>query len=213
MLITGRNPPPHSAEQGREMLNNIYEPWGLTCLEPLGFENCEFLVMHEEKARKLKIRTMSDLVDKSNFLTFAAPKEFFIRDWSFPLLRRRGIRFKSVREIPLNDRLNQVVHEEVDVGVAWTTDPEMSTGTLFRIQNDEHFPLVNQYAIPICRRDVAGVVAPALATLRINEKEIRKLNKDAGLPSPGPLLATQSIADHFLRRRRRRKRAQKKAGL
>ncbi|MCZ6574445.1 MAG: hypothetical protein O7C98_14910 [Planctomycetota bacterium] len=167
----------HDAESVREHLNAVYEPLGLTWLPSLGFENAELLVMTKEKAESLQISTVSDLRDQARDLVFGANREYFLRDWLYPQLKRNGVKFKDTTEVGINDRLGGLINDDYQVGVTWGTDGFADYRKLQVITPDEVFPKLPQYAMPVCRTDVAEQVEAALQGWRITEDQIRDLNQ------------------------------------
>jgi osmoprotectant transport system permease protein len=179
--------PLEQANRVREKLNEIYKGWGLTWLPPIGFNNKHELIMLQETAHKFRIQSISDLVHKSEGLTFAAPTEYFIRESTFPRLERLAekaetpLRFRDVREVDIQDRFSGLLAGEYDVGVAFTTDPQMEDPRLQKIDWDAHFPEITQWAMPLCRSDVLMYypIQDALSQLSINEAGMRKLIRKA----------------------------------
>ena len=199
MALAGMDVRPHEAADGRKELNDLYKKWGLVWLKPLGFETCEGPVMLAEKAARLKIETMSDLADKSHRLVLGANREYFLRHWSYPRLKRLGMRFRNTTEVSINDRLSGLYAEDFDVGIGYTTDPEINDSRLTIIKDDHRFEPISQFAMPLCRIDVADQISAAIDDLKITSEQMQKMNyraKKAGYKK----LAIAGLADAFQRR-------------
>ncbi|MFX0200241.1 MAG: glycine betaine ABC transporter substrate-binding protein [Candidatus Hodarchaeota archaeon] len=198
-MLAGIQAEEHTAKSGQKRLNDLYKDWKLTWLSPIGFDNQHELVMLKEKAERFDIVTMTDLADKSDGFLFAANREYFIRESTFPRLERLGLRFRDVREADIGDRYSGLFKNEFDVGVGWTTDPQMTETRLHRIEYDRQFPAIAQYAMPLCRTDVVSYVKNALSKLRIDETEMRRLNRRAQRAFNTPL-AIRGIAVEFCKK-------------
>lgn len=142
-------------EAVREALNALYQPLGLTWLPQIGFQDSELLVMLKAKAEAFSIQNMADLKQAAPLLSFGANREFFLRDWYYPDLLRKGFQFQSVNdEIDLNDRMKGLYAGAFDVGVCMETAPEFLDPKIHVIQPTALFPRLPQYAMPVCRTEL-----------------------------------------------------------
>ncbi len=198
MALAGMDVKPHEAQEGRKELNDVYKKWGLKWLQPLGFETREGPVMLSEQADRFKITTMTDLANNSHRLVFGANREYFLRHWAYPRLKRLGMRFRKVTEVSINDRLSGLYNEEFDVGIGYTTDPEINDSRLKVIDYDARFEPISQFAVPLCRIDVADQVAAVLDDFKITSKQMRELNFRAK-KAAYKKLAIRGLADEFQR--------------
>ena len=198
MALAGMDVAHNDVKKGRDALNKVYMKWGLKWLQPIGFQTLEGPVMLSEQADRLKIETMTDLADNSRRLVFGANHEYFIRDWAYPRLERLGIKFRDTIEVSINDRLSGLFDKEFDVGIGYSTDPEINDKRLTVIDYDERFERISQFAIPLCRIDVADQVAAVLNDLEITTEQMQEMNrraKKAGYKK----LAIKGLADEFQR--------------
>lgn len=178
MTLVGLPLTDHDQATALRLLNEIYNPWELTWLSPLGFENREALVMLKSKAKPLEITTMSQLARHAQGLRFGANQEYFLRDWAYPKLERDGLHFQQVSDaVDINSRYQGLLDDSFDVGVAWTTDPELLDPRFQLIQHDDKFSGLAQFAMPLCRSDVVDSIAPALAKLTLTNEQMRELNE------------------------------------
>ncbi len=200
MMLAGMPVEFHTAESGRERLNDIYRRWGLTWLSPIGFQNREMLVMRRKDAEERRMATVSHLIEQSDHFVFGANREYFLRDWAYPRLDRMGIRFQEIKEVEINDRLTGLLNGEYDVGVIWETDPEIEDSRLKVIEWDDRIPAISQYAMPLCREDVAPQLEPILKKIHISEPQMRKLNRIAQRAGSS-FFAIKGVVDDFCRGR------------
>lgn len=175
------------AKSAQEALNAVYKPLGIAWLPSLGFENEEQLVMLESQADQLKIRNMDDLRRQASQLTFGANLEYFLRDWRYPTLNRAGIQFRhTFDDMDINRRLVGLFEGRFDVGVLSETDPEALDPRLRRIEYDDSFPKLPQYAMPVCRAELLDVdlgggqnLESILGRVQLTVDEVRELNLKA----------------------------------
>ena len=180
LAMTGQRIVPHDATGGRAALNRLFEPWGFSWLPSLGFENQEGPVMLRDRAEKLNIKSLSDLAQKSHRLTFGANREFFLRHWSYPRLKRTGLKFLDVVETDINDRFRGLWDGRFDVGIGYWTDPELDGHTVVFLENDNRFPAIRQFAMPLANRRTAARVEGPLQGLKIDLLQMQRMLSDAG---------------------------------
>jgi len=138
---------------------------------------------------------------------FGAYRGFFIREYLFPRLEGLGagrtkLNFKKVRnDIDIDDRFTGLLKKEFDVGVGWTTDPEMDHQELQRVSYDKVFTPINQWAMPLCSKDVSKEIEKEFSQLQINEGEMRELNTKAqkGRNAPDSIVGAATEAFRNIR--------------
>ena len=200
-MLAGLQVEGHTDERGKDRLNKLYKDWKLTWLSSIGFNNQHELVMLKKTAMKFEIVSISDLAEKSERFILGADREYFIRDTTFPRLELLGLRFQDVREVGIMERFRGLYEGEFDVGVGWTTDPQIKDTRLQRIKYDQKFPEIAQYAMLLCRTDIVHSVEDVLSKLQINEEEMRRLNSKAQRAGNTDL-AIKGIATEFCRKLR-----------
>lgn len=201
MAMAGMGVTPHdNAMGGMEMLNKVYEQWGLKWLRTLGFENKEGPVMLTETADRIGIKNMSQLAEQADRLIFGANREYFMRSWAYPRLKGMGIEFKGVKEIDINDRLSGLVKRDFDVGIIYDTDQEIKDGRFRRIKwEEQNFPAINQFAMPLCRIEHAEMLQEALDDLEIKAKVMTQM-KYRAKQSQYDDLVIEGIVKKFLKK-------------
>ncbi|WP_075619317.1 glycine betaine ABC transporter substrate-binding protein [Paenisporosarcina indica] len=129
------------------------EKFGVTWLEPLGFENTYTLAYSKEQSYKAK--TYSDLVEasKSNDIVFGAPHAFYERpgDGYDAMVGVYPFEFAETESLDPNVMYEAVKQGDVDVITAFTTDGRIERFDLAITTDDKGFfpkydaaPLVRQ---------------------------------------------------------------------
>jgi osmoprotectant transport system permease protein len=200
MAMAGMDIVEHDERTGLDILNAYYKNLDLRWLPAIGFQALEGPIMLKEKAKKRKIHTMSDLAKQANSLTFGANREYFLRHWAYPRLKRKGMKFKDYEEVSINDRYSGLFSGQFDVGIGYTTDPEANDKRIDFIFTKEHdaFPPIPQYAMPLCREETADIVQEAIGDLHITEEQMRKMHFEAE-KNKYSKLAIKGIAGDFIR--------------
>lgn len=175
MAMAGLDIVPHDEQTGLEILNDYYQNLGLQWLPSLGFESIEGPIMLKEKAKQFNITTLGELADQSHLLTFGANREYFLRHWSYPRLKSKGMGFKRTVEVSINDRISGLLAENFDVGIGYSTDPESNDQRIAFLEYDKRFPPMPQFCMPICRQEVAQAVSEGLGNLTVSVGQMRKM--------------------------------------
>lgn len=200
MAMAGMDIVEHDEVTGLDILNAHYKDLHLRWLPAIGFQATEGPIMLKENAKGRNIKTMTAMAQQSNSLTFGANREYFLRHWGYPRLKRKGMKFKDYVEVSINDRYSGLFSGQFDVGIGYTTDPEANDkriGFIFT-KKDDAFPPIPQYAMPLCREEISDIVQGALRDLHITEEQMRKMHFEAG-KNKYSKLAIKGIADDFIR--------------
>jgi glycine betaine/choline ABC-type transport system substrate-binding protein len=198
MAMAGLEVVPHDEHTGLDILNSYYINLGLRWLPSIGFQALEGPVMLKEKAEKRNIKTMSDLAAQANLLTLGANPEYFLRHWAYPRLKRKGMKFQAYEEVSINNRFSGLFTEHFDVGIGYSTDPEANDKRIVFIEYDDEFPPIPQYAMPLCREEIADVVQKTIKDLQITKEQMRKMHFETKKNNYSKL-AIKGIAGDFIR--------------
>jgi len=136
------------------------EPNGLVWLDKAEINNTYALLMREETAEELGIKTITDLanhVDKvDDSLKFASNAEFYAREDGIKGLQKKyGFEFTSKNVTRMDSGLlyNALDDEQVDVSVGFATDGRIKGFDLIALEDDQaFFPAYN--AAPVMREEV-----------------------------------------------------------
>jgi glycine betaine/choline ABC-type transport system substrate-binding protein len=154
------------ADTALALVRERFAPLGLAWSAPLGFDNGYALAMLGDRARALGIRTLSDLAQRSERLVLGVEDEFALRpvDGLEPLLRRYGMHFDRIVEVPVSERMglyDALIERRIDVALVYATDGQVEDFEL-RVLDDDlgFFPV---YEATLLYREQALERFPALA--------------------------------------------------
>jgi osmoprotectant transport system permease protein len=156
--ILGRaEPPADRAAAIDEIAALLRERDGVELVAPLGFENAYVLAMRGDHARKLGIRTISDLARHAGKLSIGSDYEFFDRSEWRSIEDGYGLRFAEKRKMDPSLLYQAIELGNVDVISAYTTDGRIAALDLVVLEDDRH-------AIP--PYDAVVLASPELARER-----------------------------------------------
>jgi osmoprotectant transport system substrate-binding protein len=176
-------PDVHDVPAVRTALDEALRPWGLQTLEPSAAANQNGVVVTRATARRLGLRTVSDLRTVSGRLTLTGPPECPSRTYCLRGLRQRyDLRFD--RFLPLGTEAQRVAaldQELADVAVLFTTDGRLATGDLVLLEDDRRLqPAENVLPVASTRvlRRYDGLVEQTLdrVSARLSTGHLRFLN-------------------------------------
>jgi osmoprotectant transport system substrate-binding protein len=158
------------------------EKFRLEVTEPLGFENNFAMVIRGDDARKMHLRTLSDLALIAPQWRVGAGYEFLERPDGFPgLSERYHLQFSGPPKVmDLGLIYRALVDHQVDVVAGNSTDGLIDALGLVALEDDQHyFPPYD--AVPIVRESTLArfpQLRAALADLggKLSASDIRKLN-------------------------------------
>ncbi|HEY6253908.1 MAG TPA: glycine betaine ABC transporter substrate-binding protein [Candidatus Angelobacter sp.] len=150
--------------------------------EPLGFNNSFALVIRGDDARRLNLRTISDLARYASQWRMGVGYEFLERPDGFAgLSKSYNLHFaESPRVMDLGLLYRALGQKQVDVVVGSATDGLIQARGLVVLEDDQHyFPPYD--AVPLVREQTLArypALRQALAKLggRITEDDMRRLN-------------------------------------
>lgn len=131
-----------------------YAEQGLDCLAPLGFENSFVLVINGARARRDKLRTLSDAAARPEMWRLGMGPEFQRRpDGLKGLIEKYHLRLAPVQEVLDLDRLfHELEEDHVDMIPANATDGLLSVLDVTVLEDDLHYFPPYQ-AVIAARRD------------------------------------------------------------
>jgi osmoprotectant transport system substrate-binding protein len=156
--------------------------FGLEVLPSLGFNNTFAMIMRGNDARRLKLRTLSDVAAVAPQLRLGVGYEFLERPDGYKgLASRYGLAFKEApRVMDLGLLYRALENNQVDLVAGSNTDGLIAALDLVVLEDDRHyFPPYD--AVPIVRRQTLErhpEVRSALRRLsgRLSAQEMRRLN-------------------------------------
>jgi osmoprotectant transport system permease protein len=148
---------------------------------PLGFENTFAILVRGADARKLNLKTISDVAPHTSQWRAGFGQDFMSRADGYPgFSKSYGLKFAGVREMDLSLTYIALSSQQVDLIAGNSTEGRIATLDLFQLADDRHyFPPYE--AVYLVRQDsLARVPAlrEALAKLAnaISTDEMRRLN-------------------------------------
>jgi osmoprotectant transport system permease protein len=175
-----------SIAEGDEALARALAARGLRMTRPLGFDDTYAVGMREETARRLGIRTLSDLARHPD-LVLGFSHEFLDREDGWPSLRSSyGMKHADVRGLDHEIAYSALESGSIAATDVYTTDSKIVQLGL-RVLEDDRQSFQPYRAIYLYRPDLAPPAAAALARLegRIDNREMLTLNARADLEKVG----------------------------
>jgi osmoprotectant transport system permease protein len=166
-----------------DLLRDALAAQGIVMTESLGFEDSYALGMRETEARRLGLRTISDLRSRPE-LRLGFSEEFLHRPDGWPALQARyGLPQTDVRPLDHDIAYRALATGVIDVMDLYSTDAEIAQDRLEVLADDlRQFP---QYrAVLLHRADLARRFPSVIAALErlegtIDERQMRQLNARA----------------------------------
>ncbi len=176
---------PMRSDEGEvlEHTRRLYaERFGLEMLDPLGFNNTFAMLVRNEDAERLGLRTISDAVPHARDWRAGFGYEFLERPDGFPgFSKAYGLEMElPPRLMDLGLVYRTLRDGQIDLAVGNSTDGLIGALNLFILEDDLGF-FPPYEAVPVVRRETLSrhpEIAEALAELagKIDEAEMRNLN-------------------------------------
>ena len=132
------------------------EQFGVTWLEPLGFNNTFALTVTADFVAKHQVKTISDLEPLASTLLLGGDSEFGAREIDgLPAIERTyGFSFQAYKTMDAGITYKALVNGEIDVNSAYATDGRIAKYKLVQLIDDKHvFP--PYYCTPIMKQSFA----------------------------------------------------------
>jgi osmoprotectant transport system permease protein len=149
---------------------------------PLGFENTFAVLVRGADARRLNLKTISDVVPHARNWRAGFGQDFMSRADGYPgFARTYNLRFSAApREMDLSLTYRALATNQVDLIAGNSTDGLITMLDLVQLEDDRHyFPPYE--AVILIRRDTAARVPAAMEVLsllagKLSTEEMRRLN-------------------------------------
>lgn len=199
--VLKEQPSPNSAEVFERVKQGYSERFSLLVLPPLGFNNDFALAVRNDDARRLQLRTISDLAARGQKLRLGVGYEFLERPDGFSgLATKYGLRFaEAPRVMDLGLLYRALKEKEIDIAVGSNTDAQIEAMKLVVLEDDrQYFPPYD--AVPIVGPKIAAdaKVRSALDALAgaVNVRDIRRMNYEVEVEHADP----KGVVSRFLDR-------------
>lgn len=194
LAMLGLAPTP-DAESAMALVRERFAPLGLSWSDPLGFDNSYGLAMLRDRAEALGIGSYSDLARRATRLRLGVDNEFSVRpiDGLQPLLRRYGMAFGAIEEVPVVDRdalYDQLLDGRLDVALVYEADGQIDAFDLLLLDDDLGF--FATYDAALLYRDAATIAYPALSGVldqlagALSIEQVRELSRRVSLRGEDP---------------------------
>lgn len=175
--------------------------YDLVWLPAAPMNNSETLCVTQQTARRLSLRTMSQCSALAPQLRLGTIAEFLVRPDGLHGLQRfyGGFQFKQVRVFDISLRYEALTRADVDVTLAFTTDPEVLSDDLVLLADDRHFwPIYNP--APLVRAQTLNAHPQITSTLarvmpHLTTQRAQRMNYSAEITHT----PVREIAAEFLR--------------
>ncbi len=130
--------------------------YGITWLEPLGFNNTYVLSVTKEMVEKYNLKTISDLAPIADKLILGGDQEFPVREGDgYPaLIKTYGFEFKEYKGMDQGLTTQALIQGQIDVNTYYSTDGRIAKYGFVNLIDDKHvFP--PYYCTPIMKMDFA----------------------------------------------------------
>lgn len=115
--------------------------YGITWLEPFGFNNTYVLSVTEDTMNKYNLKTISDLIPVAKEMIIGSDSEFSDRVDGLPGMLKAypGLEFKELKSMDQGLTYQALVDKKIDVNVSYATDGRIAKYNLKNIEDDAHF--------------------------------------------------------------------------
>ena len=144
-----------AAEAKERTRVGIYEEFDLILMEPMGFQNTYAIAIDRQFAEENNIRTKSDLIPFTPYMSFAGEHAFFYADrldGFYSMSDAYGFNFRNYLMVDVALKYISFGQGMVESFIAYTTDGELTWYDLALLEDDRYFfPIY--YLHPIVRRE------------------------------------------------------------
>jgi glycine betaine/choline ABC-type transport system substrate-binding protein len=197
--ILGRKPVSDPALVRREVAQEYQKRWGLVWSPPLGFENTFALIMRGDDARRLGIRTISDLAPRAENLRPGFGYEFIEREDGFKgLVRAYDLHFaRQPAEMDLGLLYPALSSGKVDLIAGNSTDGLIDAIGGVVLEDDRHYfpPYEAAFVVSGKREEKIPAVRRALDRLagRLRAQAMRAWNRQVDRDKRSPQEVAREI--------------------
>jgi osmoprotectant transport system substrate-binding protein len=149
---------------------------GMTAFPPAPYSSANAVGTLTTTAKKLGVKTISDLKGKSQDLTFYGAPECRQRiDCLLGLEKDYGLKFKSFTPVDIGLRYQVLDKGQADLSILFTSDAQLANTNKYRLLKDDKHVLTPGYPMFITTKKVVQQAGPDL------EKTINAVNKPLDL--------------------------------
>ena len=172
----------------QKALQDLLTPMNITVLDFAQAVDTNGFVVTKATADKDKLSKMSDLQPVASQLVLGGPPECPQRPFCLPgLMRVYDLQFKDFKPLDAGGPLTVAALDsgDVDVGLLFTTDPNITLKNYTLLEDDKHLQLADNVA-PLVRNDILtrGADARTLlnsVTSKLTTADLTDMNKQVGI--------------------------------
>jgi osmoprotectant transport system substrate-binding protein len=179
---------PTTASAAYSKAKGHLEQEGLTAFPPAPYSSANAVGTLTSTAKKLGVKTISDLKGKSQDLSFSGSPECRQRiDCLLGLEKEYGLKFKSFTPVDIGLRYQVLDNGQADLSVLFTSDAQLANTSKYTLLKDDKHVLTPGYPMWITSKKVVQQAGPDY------EKTIEAVNKDLDLKTIRELNARVDI--------------------
>ena len=176
-------PAGNDVDDNIEQVTPLLEEQGIAIAEPTEAVNTNAFVMLRETAEELDIETLSDLAANGADLRLGAPSDCETNPFCIPGLQETYGLDMSGNLVALDDsRIEALRGDEIDVAVAFSTDPPLVDDDLIVLEDDQGMlpaenivPVMSQAVVDAYGQDLVDRVNEISATL--TTEKVAQMNR------------------------------------
>ncbi len=136
--------------------SHFADEYGVTWLEPMGFNNTYILSVTAETAQTYNLEKTSDLIGLSDEWIIGSDAEFANRTDGYPgmLEAYPGLTFEEIKTMDQGLVYQALTNDELKVAVSFATDGRIAKFDLVNLEDDNHF-FPPYYCAPIMKQEFA----------------------------------------------------------
>ncbi|MEF2965773.1 glycine betaine ABC transporter substrate-binding protein [Paenibacillus sp. M1] len=175
--------------------------FGFKWFDPLGFENTYAFTVRKEVADQYNLKTVSDLNDLAQDMKVGVDTTWLEResDGYTAFTKHYGFSFAKTFPMEISLVYKAVADKDVDVVLAYTTDPGIKEYNLQTLEDDKQF-FPPYDASPVIRKDtleqypeISGIISPLIG--HIDAETMTSLNYEVDVNKRTP----QDVAVEYLK--------------
>lgn len=190
----------YTEDQFSELEKEYNDKFSMTWMGMYGFNNSYALAIRKEIAKEHNIKTISDLKNISEDLTFGAEYDFYEREDGFtPLTETYGLTFKNTIDLDIGLKYQAINEGNIDVMTIFTTDGQFAISDIVVLEDDLNFYPSYQCA-NVIRQEILDT-HPNLKSIFqslegiLTDKDMARLNYEVEGNGKSP----RDVAEEFLK--------------
>ncbi|MBE9054478.1 glycine betaine ABC transporter substrate-binding protein [Sphaerospermopsis sp. LEGE 08334] len=157
------------------------EKYNLTVMQPLGFENTYAMLIRAEDAKKLQVKTLSEIAKYTPQMQAGFGYEFLERADGYPgFSKTYGLKFANIKQMELGVMYQALKEKQVDFIATNSTDGLIQVLNLVMLEDDKkYFPPYE--AVPVFNQEILEKYPELVETInklagKISTAEIQQMN-------------------------------------